>query len=475
MQPDTLSLRYRLVAMSILALLVVGSVAGSLYYRIPALMGMGLSVVMLMLIITDYRSAFLLLVASIPLSISVQLGSLATYLPSEPLMVGFTLIFIFAILQGQRLNFQVKVKLFPVLLFFLLGWTLFSCITSVDLLRSFKYLAAKLWYVAAFVGMGSIFMRDERDIKKIFEAFLFPLVLVIAIITVWHLGEGFSFEASHKIVNPFFANGVVYGAALALFIPYIWFARSWYAPRSTARIFLWIALGLAIIGIVLSYKRGAWLAVLSLPLVYVLLRKKWLSATIYASLGVIAVLILYLLIDNTYYKYAPDFSQTIWHEGDLSGHLNATLEGTEISSVERFYRWVAAKNMLSQHPLTGTGPSTFNITYKTYADDAFRTYVSDNPEQSTTHNYFLMTFAEQGWVGGFLFLALSIGMILRGINIYNSTDNEKYKQLITVAILSLYTILLHSLLNEMIEVDKIGAFFWINLLVIHKVDVWAIK
>jgi O-antigen ligase len=140
--------------------------------------------------------------------------------------------------------------------------------------------------------------------------------------------------------------------------------------------------------------------------------------------------------------------------------------------MERFYRWVAAKNMIATRPLTGFGPSTFNQVYRQYADDAFRTYVSDNPEQSTTHNYFLMTFAEQGIIGGLLFTGLCLYMLLYAAKLYPTLEDEQLRWLLMAALLSLCTILLHSLLNELIEVDKIGAMFWLNLVIIDRIGYW---
>ncbi|MEL6653694.1 MAG: O-antigen ligase family protein [Bacteroidota bacterium] len=158
--------------------------------------------------------------------------------------------------------------------------------------------------------------------------------------------------------------------------------------------------------------------------------------------------------------------------GDISGHLSATLSGTEISSMERFYRWVAAKNMIADNPLLGSGPSTFNQVYKRYTDDAFRTYVSDNPEQSTTHNYFLMTFAEQGFPGGLLFIAMCLYMLLKAARLRGEISDPLRRSILMMATLSLCTILFHSLLNELIEVDKIGTMFWLCLVLIHKSEVW---
>ena len=144
--------------------------------------------------------------------------------------------------------------------------------------------------------------------------------------------------------------------------------------------------------------------------------------------------------------------------------------------MERFYRWVAAKNMIADMPFFGSGPSTFNQVYKRYTDDAFRTYVSDNPEQSTTHNYFLLTFSEQGFPGGLLFIAMVLYMLLTAAWLYPKVrDDNDLRSILMLSLLSFSTILFHSLLNEIIEVDKIGPLFFLNMLLIHKVGLWHEK
>ena len=163
----------------------------------------------------------------------------------------------------------------------------------------------------------------------------------------------------------------------------------------------------------------------------------------------------------------------IWNcRKDLEGHLTATFEGKEMSTMERFYRWVAGIHMIEAKPMLGFGPSTFNQNYQRYADDAFRTYVSDNPEQSTTHNYFLMTFTEQGIIGGGLFLFIAIFMMIKGAKLYHQVDDPVHRGLLMSAVLSLFVIAAHSALNELIEVDKVGAMYWLNMVLIHKVEVW---
>ena len=68
----------------------------------------------------------------------------------------------------------------------------------------------------------------------------------------------------------------------------------------------------------------------------------------------------------------------------------------DISTMERVYRWVAGVEMVKDKPIFGFGPGTFYSAYKAYTLSSFQTYVSDNVDHSTVHNYFLLTFIEQG-------------------------------------------------------------------------------
>ncbi len=425
--------------------------------------------------IYNYRTLFYLLFFTIPFSVHLELGSLSIDLPDEPLMILFLGISILSIVSGKHINWNARIKTFYIILISIIFWMILTTISSTHIDRSLKFLFAKLWYLGAFVYMADVLINSKRDVRYIFWSMFSAQLVITTIILIRHAGENFSFDVSHGIVAPFFPNAVVYGATLALMLPWAWMMRTWYKKE---RLEYWIIVCgclLLLLSIVLSYRRGAWLATALLPVVYILLNNKAFRGFTFASLGIIALLVVYLLQGNTYYRFAPKYENTVFHHGDFEGHLDATFQGKELSGMERLYRWVAAKNMIGENALLGTGPSTFNLEYKKYTDDAFRTYVSDNPEQSTTHNYFLMTFAEQGIVGGALFLILCIYMLIKAANVYHRIRDPEYKTLLVGALLSLITILFHSILNELIEVDKVGPFFWLSLVLIHKVDVWNEK
>lgn len=438
-----------------------------LLYALPMIAVMGL------VVIYNYKWVFLLMIAAIPISLQTSIGGgSAIDMFSEPLMLLFLLLFLFNLLSGQQFSLQEKIYPFHLLVGLLLFWTIFTTLFSEYPTRSWKFLASKVWYLAAFVYMGGKMIGELADIKRLFWAFFATFSLFVLYTFTKHALIGFSFKYAHGIASPIYANGVVYAATLCMFIPWAWFARTWYPRGSWAWTVIHIGLALFLLSAFFSYKRMAWLVLAALPIAAWLIRKKLFDKAVYAAIVVAFLGIVGLLSNNNYYYFAPEFGKTIWHEGDLSGHLSSTIEGTEISSVERFYRWVAAKNMVADMPILGSGPSTFNQVYKKYADDAFRTYVSGNEEESTTHNYFLMTFAEQGFVGGLFLLFFVLFMLLRGYYLYHQLSDPKQKNLLLMVMLSYLSILMFSVLNELLEVDKVGAMFWLNLLLIHKFHRW---
>jgi len=421
----------------------------------------------------NYKVLYYLLFFTIPFSLQLELGPLSIDLPDEPLMILFLLLSVVVIISGKHINWNAKIKTFYIFIFLIIIWLILTTLTSTHVARSIKFLLAKFWYLAAFVFMAELLITDKRSVRGVFWSVFSAQLVVTAIIMVRHAGENFSFDVSHGIVYPIFPNAVVYGAMQALILPWAWMMRTWYPKDRLEHWIIVVGCILILISIVLSYRRGAWVATALLPIVYVLLQFKAFRVFTFASLVVVAGIVGYLLQGNTYYRYAPKYENTVFHHGDFEGHIEATFEGKELSGMERLYRWVAAKNMIADNPWLGTGPSTFNMEYKKYADDAFRTYVSDNPEQSTTHNYFLMTFAEQGIMGGVLFLGICVFMLCKAANVYHTVQDAECKALVLGALLSLVTILFHSILNELIEVDKVGPFFWLSMVMIHKVDVWS--
>jgi O-antigen ligase len=209
--------------------------------------------------------------------------------------------------------------------------------------------------------------------------------------------DGFRFEKVNQALYTLFSpSHVNYGALLAALLP-VAVAFYWLSEKIHRQI-MRFALLLLLVALVCSFSRGAWLAVfISIITVWAVRKKIMVHLLLLAILSSTAVFI-GLGSHNTYLDYRPDFKKTIFHT-NFQEHLAATCRGQDLSTAERFYRWTAVKQMLYENPITGVGPNNFYDTYKAYTAAAYKTWVSDNKEHSTVHNYFFLLLTEQGLPG----------------------------------------------------------------------------
>lgn len=179
----------------------------------------------------------------------------------------------------------------------------------------------------------------------------------------------------------------------------------------------------------------------------------------------------YLVWDNNYLAFQPDFDQTQSHK-NLEDHLVATYEGTDMSVMERLYRWVAAGNMISEHPFLGFGPGTYISHYRQHSSRLFETYVSysDN-DISTSHNYFLLLASEQGILASLIFMVLIAGFLIVGESLLHRINDNQSRIWVIAIITSQCLICINILMADLIEVDKTGALFFLNLAMLINLDI----
>jgi O-antigen ligase len=217
-----------------------------------------------------------------------------------------------------------------------------------------------------------------------------------------------------------------------------------------------------LIGIYFSYTRAAWLCVpLSIGAYYVI-RLRLMRAVIPLALAGGIMIVGWLAYDNNYIDYSPNYEKTISHKS-FNDLVSATYNMEDISTVERFYRWVAGYYMVLERPLAGFGPATFYSVYHSYVDRHFTTYVSDNPEHSGMHNYYLMVAVEQGIIGLVIFLVLLTGVLVYGEQTYHKMAPGIKKQFLMAALISFCCNLFILTLNDTVETDKLGTFFFLSI------------
>ncbi len=437
----------------------------------PFLMAMPLVVFLFFVSVVDFHKVFFLLCFCIPISIEFNVtSSLATDLPTEPLMVGLMMLYIiYALKNWQNINVSFYRHPLTLLLFLHLGWILVTAITSENIMVSVKFFLAKFWYVIVFYFLAGHILKTEKALKIFFWSILIPLFATIAIVMVRHSFVGFSFKEVNFVLGPFYRNHVTYASIIALFTPFIWLAFAWY-KRGTKTWLLLAVLGfISIIAIQFSYTRAAYVAIVLAVASYYIIRFRLMKYALGLSLILVIAFFSFLSVNNKYLDFAPDYERAVTHS-NFDNLLEATYKLEDISTVERFYRWIAGVYMVAEKPVMGFGPGNFINYYRSYTVTSFKTYVSENEENSGIHCYYLMTFVEQGIIGLILFVILSFYMLIKGEQVYHESRNLLLKRVVMCACLSIIIIDALLIINDMIEVDKVGSFFFICMALIVNVD-----
>ena len=127
--------------------------------------------------------------------------------------------------------------------------------------------------------------------------------------------------------------------------------------------------------------------------------------------------------------------------------------------------------MIKDNRITGYGPNTFYDNYKGYAVPAFKTWVSDNEDHSTVHNYFLLIAIEQGIPGLLFFIVLLGAMLYYAQYLYHRAKDLFYKTTaITIGVM-VTMIIVVNFLSDLIETDKIGSLFFLCLATLVVTDI----
>lgn len=406
------------------------------------------------------------MLASLAMSMDISFGSLSLSTPAEPLLMVATGIW-FVLLINQRSEIK-KYLNNPLVVIIILQLILFglNIFISKEPILSLKYLLAKLWFFGGFIFLPLLILRNEKSYKTAFWSFFIPLMISVLYTIVNHAMKGFSFEDVNPSARPLYANHVIYACTLGLTLPFSIAALGWYKEKSLIRLFLISCIIILIFAIITSYTRTTWIAVFAAGASIIVFRSKFLKFSILAGIIGVFAFTYHLVDDNYYMKYAPNFNKTVFNKDDFGKHMEATVELSDVSGMERVYRWVAAANLIQHNFWTGTGNNTFYPTYKEYANPAFITWVSDNPEGSSTHNYFLLVFCDQGIFGLLLFVLFYIWAMLKTKVVYNLTNDKFIRTLMTTCFATLILFLVHLFLGDMVEVEKNGGIFFLIIAMI---------
>lgn len=402
-----------------------------------------------------------LVVFSAPLSFNFEdLGEAGVgfYFPTEPLLFGLLLLFIAQLIIKNPIPKKLLTHPVTVLIVFQLLWILITTIMSTMPVVSFKFLLARLWFVAVLYFLVGKIIYHQRNFKAIFLMYLVPMLGVIAFTVIKHAGHGFSEEAGHWIMWPFFKDHTSYGAVIALLLPPAISLLFQDKLSRLAKFGIAGAIIILIIGLVFSYTRAAWL---SLGVSFVVFLAMLFRVRFKLLLGSLAVFValffvvqdqLIIMLEKNQQDSSDNFTEHITSMTNIS---------SDASNLERLNRWGCAIRMFADKPVFGFGPGTYMFKYAPYQVSSEKTIISTNlGDAGNAHSEYLGPLAEMGLIGAVLMLALVLTVSQLAFTLYFKMANRNKRLMIMGVYLGLLSYFVHGVLNNFLDTDKISVLFW---------------
>lgn len=397
-----------------------------------------------------------------PLSINLEeldLGGLGISLPTEPLMIGLTLLLLLRLaLQRGVLDHRFLRHPITWVVIAQLVWMAACIVPSSMPLISTKYLIARLWFVCSIYLMGSLLFRDPAAMHRFAKAFVAGLVIVIGYTLYQHSLYHFEHDPAHWVMSPFFKDHTSYGAVIVFMLPFTVAAIGMPGYTRTERGMAVLMTAILVVGLIFSYTRAAWLSLVGAAGLFLVMRFRvpaWVLGLLVAASAI------------TYFVNRDQITIALERNreessDDLQEHVQSISNiSSDASNLERINRWNSAFRMWQERPLFGWGPGTYMFQYAPFQASEDRTIISTNfGAGGNAHSEYLGPLAEQGAIGMLLMVALVTLTTVRAMRLYHRMPSGADRRLMVAAFLGLVTYYLHGALNNFLDLDKASVPFW---------------
>jgi putative inorganic carbon (HCO3(-)) transporter len=394
------------------------------------------------------------------------------FLPTEPLMAGLLVLFIWKMFIDQ--GFDKKVLKHPITQIILIQvlWIVITAITSTMPWVSLKFLVSRFWFIAVFYLMASQMFRNPGNIRKFIWVYLIPLAFMIIIITLKHSQLGlFDQKASNPAVDPFFNDHTLYGAIMALMVPVAFGYLAISKMNWLKKVGVFIVLALLLTGLLFSYSRAAWISLIGGIGVYGLVFFRIKGRTV--LFGFLVVLAAFMIFGKTLLMKMEKNDQD--SSDNLTEHVQSISNiSTDASNLERLNRWSSAIRMWAEKPVFGFGPGTYMFQYAPFQKDSQKTIISTNAgDGGNAHSEYLGPLSEMGLIGALLVLILVIYSIRTGILTYYRIKDRELKMVVISVTVGLITYYAHGIMNNFLDTDKASAVVWGFTAIIVALDIYS--
>lgn len=436
--------RIWLMALMFPAMIVLGVMlavyADSPYLIIPFLSAM----VLVSFAVLEY--ALYSLVAFLPFSFRfIFTRGTEMQVPTEPLLAIMSVAIVLRwIIMARRKKAIIKFPFrLPMVMY---GFSMFlSLMNSNRLYSSAKGSIRAIAYMMLAVLVFSL-ITDKKRLKRFFIISIIPATIAVGWTVIFLIDRLDMWQWTSAYEGLLFTSYSHYGAFVAVIL-LILFARAMYDKGIYDRVAWYFLLGFFFIAMCLSFSRGAWISLMC-AIGFLLFQKS--SGVKYKKILIVisAVALLgFLLIVPYASKIIISRAQTMTNLGYAANR-------------ERILRWGTAIMMFQRHPVIGCGYGTFAFTY---VNDPAIVGVHLSQYKMGAHNEYLQALAELGLIGFLALMWIVISFFLYGFRLLKrlKNDNSFYRSIIIGVMSAELSLLLHFMVNNMIQADIVGVPFWI--------------
>ena len=438
---------------------------------------MTIPVVLIILYFYIYKLDIILLLITLVTPFAINMTDsefgVGISIPGEPLMLGVLIVFIIKLLYEDNYDKNILKHPLTIMIFINLAWLFITSLTSQLPLVSFKYLAARLWFVVPFYFAGILFFRKMKSIRMFLWFYAVPLVGVIFYTTYNHAIWGFDEQAGHWVMEPFYNDHTAYGAVLSMFIPVFagfTFSRAY---SKTVRFFSLLVFTILIIALILSFSRAAWISLAFAVIIYFIIllkiKFKWIVLTISIFFGI------FFLFQNEIWDRLEKNKQG--SSANFIEHVQSISNiSTDDSNLERINRWQSAIRMFEERPVFGFGPGTYQFEYAPYQRSIEKTMISTNfGDKGNAHSEYIGPLAESGLIGMLSVLGIVLFTVLTGLRVYNKAGNTELRMISLSILLGLIAYFFHGMMNNFLDTDKASVPVWGFIAILAALDLYTVR
>lgn len=424
-----------------------------------------------MLFVFSFEKVILLTALATPLSVNLWISQNLTISAPSELLLACTLLIFVAKLVYER-NYDLKLARHPlsIVIYIMFIWMIFTTVTSELPVVSVKYILSRLWFIIPSYFICSVLFKNPKNINKFVWLYISGLVIVVIYTIVHHAANGFSGDAAHWVMTPFYNDHTAYGAVLAIYITLS--AGYLFIPNisKTRKIVILAVFGLLSSAVVLSFCRASWISLVAVAMVLacVLLKIK------FKYLAMIFVILVGLFF--TFQQQIFDVMQR--NDQDASGNLIENIQSmtnisTDASNLERINRWNSAIRLFKERPVFGWGPGTYQFVYAPFQESRNKTIISTNSgDGGNAHSEYIGALAEMGLLGILIVISLVTTMVYTGLTTYRRARNKESRVIVLAATLALISYFVHGILNNFLDTEKLAVPVWSCMAIIAAIDTY---